>query len=900
MPDSPPPGRARPAARPALLARCAGWAGVALLLAAGAAQAQPGAPVSPSQFHGYELGTTYTLTHALYEYYRALAAASSRVVYQEYGRSLQGRPLPVIFLSSETNLARLEEIRERHRALTNRTSPLSEAELEELTRDLPALVFIFIVDADEEAGVEALQEVAYELATAEDPGTRSIRDSVVVALFPLTNPDAHARYVTWHRIYDVEGASLDPLAIENRAHWAMNTDGNAWGIDVNRDFGWFVTPEMRSFASTVMAWRPQFLLDVHSGPNVIFMPPFPPPYHPLWPEQAPKWWNAVAERANENFGPLGWSFFSRKDYEGVAGIGFGLSWGMLGPAVTSFLFEAFGGRPQKTTAFVRSDGTVATMRMAMDRHKLGIRSLLEVARDRRLELLRDAHDRVQAAVEQARRGAVRGVVLPAAGPGVDPHKVQRLVERLTLQEIEVRRIARASTVRARDFFGGPARSIEVPAGSYVIDFVQPNARLARALLDPDIDFGNPMVEVPYTRRMPYYDAPWGNLPFLFGVPALAVTGELPDDAEPIREPVSPAADLRASEPASPPYAWVLPAGREASYRVVAQLAREGFSVRVFTDGFRMDGEWFPKGTFAALRARNPDALGARIQELAREYGARLLSARGPFTEAGLTFGDDDRVAPIGRPLLAVLADWPVNHDHTFGGIRSTLEGDFGLSFTPVMLETINTADLSKYTAVVLPHAGMDVRGGPNFTAGYRGRLNLENLRRYVSGGGTLVAVQGAAEVVAQDDVLGRGVRVDGWARHTEGTLRARWVEYDAPEDGQIVPWRPGLDRTGKHLLAAGYERPEFAAPGSFPVLLALEDDGGAEVVARYAPDPGRLLLDGYMADGDRELLAGRPFAVVQPVGRGRVIYFAEDLTFRGAWYGMNLLFVNALILGPVL
>lgn len=462
---------------------------------------------------------------------------------------------------------------------------------------------------------------------------------------------------------------------------------------------------------------------------------------------------------------------------------------------------------------------------------------------------------------------------------------------------------------------------EFPAGSYTIDFVQPRARLARALLDRTIDFSQPMVEVPYSRKMPYYDAPWENLPLLFGVPAFAVTGAFPEGGTTVRDDQAVAGAPDATNPTGPresaaddsevagsdvdastaePYAWVLPAGREASYRTAVRLLRDGFNVRVFTEGFRLNGEWFPKGTFAVLRRRNPEGVAARIRELAREHDAPVVEAPGPFTEAGLTFGDDERVAPVPSPRVAVLADWPVNHDHTYGGIRSTLEGDFGFAFSPVMLETINDADLSDYTAVVLPHAGMDVRGGPNFTAGYRDALDLENLRHYVTGGGTLIAVQGAAELLASDSVLGRGVAAEGWAQHTEATLRAEWVRFDTPEEGTLTPWRPGLDRAGVHMLAAGYERPELAAPGSFPVLLSVENGGGAEVVARYSADAERLLLDGYMIDDDRALLAGRPFAVVQPVARGRVIYFAEDLTYRGAWYGMNLLFLNALLFGPTL
>jgi hypothetical protein len=272
---------------------------------------------SPSEFHGYELGTRYTITAALYDYYRALAAASPRVEYREYGRAIQGRPLPMVLIGSEQTLAAKEEIGERIRRLTYVTSQLPEDELAGMVGDTPAIVWILIVDTDEEAGVEVLQEIAYDLATREDPTARAIRDNLLVIMTPLTNPDSHARYVTWHKLYNVRGASVDPNAVENRAHWGMNTDGNAFGIDVNRDFGWFVSPEMSALARAVGEWRPQLMLDIHSGPTVIFIPPFPPPYHALWPEEAPKWWRAVAERASERFGSLGWSFNTREGYEGV-------------------------------------------------------------------------------------------------------------------------------------------------------------------------------------------------------------------------------------------------------------------------------------------------------------------------------------------------------------------------------------------------------------------------------------------------------------------------------------------------------------------------------------------------------------------------------------------------------
>lgn len=855
---------------------------------------------SPSDFHGYPLGTRYTVTSAHYDYYEYLAGASPRVTYESYGTSIQGRELPLVLVSSEENLERRGQIKENLRTLTDRTEPLPEQELERIVSETPGVVWLFIVDTDEEAGVEVLQEVAHELATREDAGARAVRDSLMVVLTPMTNPDSHARYVTWHKIYNVAGASTDPNAIENDAHFAANTDGNAWGVDVNRDFGWFVTPEMQALAREATAWNPQIWLDIHSGPDVIFIPPFPRPYHPLWPEAAPRWWNLLGERAGERFGERGWTFNSRKDYEGVTSVGFALSWGMLGPAVSGMLYESFGGRPDKTLAFRRDDGTVATLREAMDYHALGIWSLLEVATENRTQLLRDAHRTVIEGVEEARARDVRGVVLPAEGDRVDPSKLERLVERLTLQGIDVRRASSSFRARTRDFVepGSDPADRQFPAGTYYVDFDQPEARLARTVLDPTIDYSDPEVDVPFDSGMPYYDVTWSALPLLFGVPAYTVHEDLQVDAKQVTDAPGPRSQVNELPRDAPPYAYLLPAGEEATYRTVVEMALQDFEFRVATGEFRIGEETYPKGTFAALAERNPDGLGARLKEVAGKEGADVVEVASPYTDAGTTFGNEVRLRPVEKPLVAVVADEPVAHDHIYGGIRSTLEGGFDFPFSPVMLETVNRADLDKYTAVVLPHAGMSIRAGPGFGEGYGDELDTDNLRRYVRGGGTLVAVKGAAAEIATDSVLGAGVAFEGWSAEMNGAaLAARW-RRGVDDTEEPVPWSRDLDDVGHPVIASGVLTERFVAPGAYPVLLSTPEGSDARVLASYADES--VVLDGFATPEARSEVSGRPLVVVNPVGDGRVVYFADDPTFRGHWYGLNLLFVNTLLFGSIL
>ena len=65
----------------------------------------------------------------------------------------------------------------------------------------------------------------------------------------------------------------------------------------------------------------------------------------------------------------------------------------------------------------------------------------------------------------------------------------------------------------------------------------------------------------------------------------------------------------------------------------------------------------------------------------------------------------------------------------------------------------------------------------------------------------------------------------------------------------------------------------------------------------YAP-LNRLVMSGIVWDEARPQLAQKAFLMHQPLGRGRIIAFAEDPNFRGYAEATQLLFMNAVLLGP--
>ena len=97
-----------------------------------------------------------------------------------------------------------------------------------------------------------------------------------------------------------------------------------------------------------------------------------------------------------------------------------------------------------------------------------------------------------------------------------------------------------------------------------------------------------------------------------------------------------------------------------------------------------------------------------------------------------------------------------------------------------------------------------------------------------------------------------------------------------------------------HPLGFGYQRNELPVYKNNNVYLS-PSKNPYSTVAKYTKDPH---VDGFISNKNLETFI-KPSAslIVSPLGGGRVVLFADNPNFRGAWYGTNRLFVNALFLG---
>jgi hypothetical protein len=195
---------------------------------------------------------------------------------------------------------------------------------------------------------------------------------------------------------------------------------------------------------------------------------------------------------------------------------------------------------------------------------------------------------------------------------------------------------------------------------------------------------------------------------------------------------------------------------------------------------------------------------------------------------------------------------------------------------------------------------------------------ISRIGAWVRSGGTLVALAEAARWLTTEEAgllattteLRSGCPDKGSTgssddKPPEEACGAREEEpYDLTS--AIQPERERPDAIPGALLRVRLDPEHWLSAGSDGAIQVVVE--GRRVFSPLRLDKGRnvgvyaakkdVVASGFVWEGARELLAQKAFLMHQPLGRGHVVAFAEDPNYRGYAEATELLFMNAVLLGP--
>ncbi len=437
---------------------------------------------SPIEFFGVEPGSDRTLIlwDKIVEYFYHLEENSPRIKVVEPGKTTLGNPFIYAIITSEENMAHLDEYKQISRTLAD-PKGLTDADIAELAKKGKTVyVQTHGVHSSEPAGTQFSPVLAYELICEKHEKAREILDNVIFIMIPCVNPDGEIMVTNWYNKY--LGTENEGLRFPGMYHiYARHCN--------NRDFVHENLVETRYINDIVIRdWMPQMLIDHHQqiwDENRISIPPC---VNPHWPEISP-----LCVREEQSYG---YELACEMEEEGFVGVVAGDSWYNTFPIyslagtyvhsnILSMLVETADARlaspavvpKEKLWRYTKKcvecttpweGGTWTFSDVVRYTRKVSYSMLSYAARDRETLLRR----RAKKAYEQTARGAkadVKGYLLPRDQH--DRSALLRFIDILEKQNIEYSELAEPFT----------AGGITYPAGTYYVSNAQARYSLAALL-----------------------------------------------------------------------------------------------------------------------------------------------------------------------------------------------------------------------------------------------------------------------------------------------------------------------------------------------------------------------------------------------------------------------------------
>lgn len=902
----------------------------------------------PESILGYELGARETTYWEQERVVRAIAdAAPDRVKVIPYGKTVEGRPLRIVVVSSPENISNIETIRANAARLADPRS-LPAAEAAEMARSMPAIVWLNQnVHGDESTSFESGMALIYNLAATEEPKLLESLKNCVIIVNPSFNPDGHERFAVYHNSIGMNDPNND--AIEHAQPWATHGRFNHYRFDMNRDKLALSQQEVRMEIAEYLRWNPHVYVDQHGEVDQYFFPPVALPINDNSDKAyQDKWLDRYGRGNAAAFDKNGWDYHTRGIFDFLY-VGYLDAWAALNGAI-GMTYETDGGG-NLGFAWRRSDGTVITLRNGIEHHLVAAIATIETTSLHREERLNDFYAFRRASMDEGRSKPMKYVVVV---PTRDPERAAAMITILRRVGIEVSVASAAfSSVAAHEYGSAataPGGKRQFDSGVYVIDLAQPQGRMARAFLEPDAKLNPEFIKDQLARRdrndkrgkntphesAGFYDVTAWSLPLTFGLETYWLGDTPPIASQQLGAPAdfehgrrAPFSAEGAVSGGSGKQAYVFSYGTNASARLALALLREGFRIGVAQYEMKAGGKKFPRGAIVARTGRNPETLAARIGQLARETGVQVTAVDSQYSDDTFVGIGSDEVQQLRTPRILVAAGDGVATT-SYGAIWYMLERELQYPFTAMDPENIPYTDLRRFNVIILPDG---------YSGTYASRIGpggLEKLREWVNDGGTLIAIGGATQyLVAKDSKMTSaravGARDDEGAKAADGASdekeaqpavpaavepkagekAAKDTKADADQDAVKKPEKPVkavpetplnvpgavfcADIDHNYFMSLGFEETKVFVPVNTDLFLR-PSAKGANVVG--FPKNTKVTAGFIWPKNTEQLIGGTSYLVEEPTGGGHVILFSEDITFRRLWRGLDRLFINGFLFGP--
>ena len=804
---------------------------------------------TPEAFLGYEIGEHHTRHDLIVAYLVKLAEVSNRASIEIYGATHEKRKLVMFTVTSPENLKNLEAIKSSHLQFVNPAKSPKNYE------EVPVFIQLgYNVHGNEPSSSEAALLAAYTLVASNSLEVLNYLEKSVIFIDPTINPDGRDRHTQWVNQYQAKTLVSDNIDAEHMEAWPRGRTNHYW-FDLNRDWLLAVHPESQGKLKWMHTWYPNVVTDFHEmGTNSHhFFEPMKPigSLDPIMPKEN-------YEDLNDLFAPyfsdaldkIGSLYYTKESFDGTYP-GYGSSYPDLQGGL-ALLFEQASSRGH----IQDTDYGKITFAFTIRNQFTSTFATIKAAVENKGYLRKYQQEFFKSSLTKKAKSGFSGYEFQEK---YDQNRKKAFIAQLLTHKIKVYK----------------------KGDTYTVPLKQPQHRMVQTMFETYDKY----------RDSVFYDASAWSVANFYNIKYKGVKSvKLGTEVTSVKGIVQ---NIKIKKAA---YAYIVnwddyntPAAlyymQSKGLKVAA--AFKPFTINTFNGeiNFNYGSLLIPVGK----QKKSSAVVHQIILEAQEKFKVPVFGTNSGYSLKGIDLGSNNfRV--LKKPKVAMLIGEGVS-SYEAGEVWHLLDTRIHMPITKIRMNNYSRANLDTYNTLVM------VSGNYN----QLDSLKRQKLKNWTAKGNTLITIAGGSKwlidkkMVKESLTKDANLKVKKEEKEKKATKRLPYVEASEHIGRERLGgaiFEVDLDLT--HPLGFGYRSSKLPVYKNNLVFLAPSKNAYA-TIAKYTENPH---IDGFISKNNLEKFI-KPSAsiIVSAIGKGRVVLFADNPNFRGAWYGTNKLFLNALFFG---
>ena len=275
---------------------------------------------------------------------------------------------------------------------------------------------------------------------------------------------------------------------------------------------------------------------------------------------------------------------------------------------------------------------------------------------------------------------------------------------------------------------------------------------------------------------------------------------------------------------------------------------------------------------------NSDELYEKMKSIQKKYDVNIYSVQSGLSSSGVDLGSG-YVMPLNKPSAMMLIGTGVS-SYEAGEVWHLLDQRVGMPITKVPMRNFDNISMDKYNVLVLVSGNYKLSDN-----------QIEKINTWVEKGNTIISIGSGSKLLIDKKIVDENLLENKESNAMNYLAYGDASENRGKEQIGGVILNSIIDLS--HPLAFGYENNTLPLYKNNSIWLKPSKNNYSSVV-RYSENS---LIDGFLTENNKAKIKESVSLVVSRVGRGIAVMFADNPNFRGAWYGTNRLFLNAILLG---